>query len=401
MKILLVTEDVPAPNLGGAGRHAITLGNALIRHGHEVELLGRAGVFTEPVGNDFDGQLHGLMNFRGSGWQEHRFGAFLPYRRHHIALRIWEAIKKLDYKSFDVIHYHGHVVELGAVIPAEINFVHTLHDQGSDCIKLTRFYDGASCQQTNAQACAMCASARPNVLQAYLSKTAAMVHRDAAVHAFSKHKAVFVSRFVQDQFLKNVAQGRAINSRVIHNFIPAKPASVVMHQDGQSQARILLAGRVDIYKGFTEFFDHVSDELLARYQFRLAGDGPDMARLLKRPGDRKFVRLGFLSAEQINSETAAAIATVVPSIWDEPCATTILEGLANGKRVFALRKGGSPELVLYQKYPDQLVLANTMRELVDALAAAVMDSAVTEANDLAVVDHKIASLIDFYKEIKA
>ena len=49
----------------------------------------------------------------------------------------------------------------------------------------------------------------------------------------------------------------------------------------------------------------------------------------------------------MHAATAAARAphaVVVPSLWDEPCASTVLEGLALGREVYALRRGGTPEL---------------------------------------------------------
>lgn len=43
MKILLVSEDLPAKALGGLGMHVVALGNALIAQGHTVALIGREG----------------------------------------------------------------------------------------------------------------------------------------------------------------------------------------------------------------------------------------------------------------------------------------------------------------------------------------------------------------------
>ena len=58
---------------------------------------------------------------------------------------------------------------------------------------------------------------------------------------------------------------------------------------------------------------------------------------------------------------------VVPSIWEEPCGTTILEGLALRKPVLALALGGTPELKRYERWDGQLALFDSMEELVGAL----------------------------------
>ncbi|HEU4374015.1 MAG TPA: glycosyltransferase, partial [Telluria sp.] len=62
---------------------------------------------------------------------------------------------------------------------------------------------------------------------------------------------------------------------------------------------------------------------------------------------------------------------VVPSVCEEACSTTVLEALALGKQCIALARGGTPELLAYQMEEGQLLLAATMRQLVDiALARA-------------------------------
>jgi glycosyltransferase involved in cell wall biosynthesis len=59
---------------------------------------------------------------------------------------------------------------------------------------------------------------------------------------------------------------------------------------------------------------------------------------------------------------------VVPSLCEEACPTTVLEGLACGKTVFALARGGTTELVIYEKFPHQLKLFPTMSSLATELA---------------------------------
>jgi hypothetical protein len=60
---------------------------------------------------------------------------------------------------------------------------------------------------------------------------------------------------------------------------------------------------------------------------------------------------------------------VVPSICEEACASTIIEGLLLGKTVFALNLGGTPELQAYESAPMQLRLYPAMVALVEGLLA--------------------------------
>lgn len=78
---------------------------------------------------------------------------------------------------------------------------------------------------------------------------------------------------------------------------------------------------------------------------------------------------GFLSRDAMPAALAKAQVHVVPSRWDEPCALTILEGMAAGLAIVASRTGGTPELVgdaglLFER--DQVEqLAAHLRKLID------------------------------------
>ncbi len=56
-------------------------------------------------------------------------------------------------------------------------------------------------------------------------------------------------------------------------------------------------------------------------------------------------QLGHVPREHVPSALRTSDVQVVPSRWDEPCALTILEGLATGLPIVASATGGSPELV--------------------------------------------------------
>ena len=40
MRILLVSEDIPYPSMGGLAKHVLTLARALVKAGHEVRYTG-------------------------------------------------------------------------------------------------------------------------------------------------------------------------------------------------------------------------------------------------------------------------------------------------------------------------------------------------------------------------
>ncbi|MFC9917111.1 glycosyltransferase family 4 protein [Agromyces binzhouensis] len=95
-----------------------------------------------------------------------------------------------------------------------------------------------------------------------------------------------------------------------------------------------------------------------RFRLQIVGDtnfgfsagNPYYDRLNARIADLEregieVVRTGHLDRGQIAGALAASDIHVTPSRWDEPCALTILEGLASGQAVVGSATGGTPELI--------------------------------------------------------
>ncbi len=384
--------------LGGAGQHAVVLGNALIDAGHEVHLLGYRNPAAAGEDNGFRGPLHRLIDFRGARWHEDAFGAFLPMARPHMARRLWQAISSLA-GPWDVVHYHGHNPILGTLVPASWNFVHTLHDQGAECITKTRFKVGEVCREREPAACAGCACAQPNAAQRWLSAQAVQGLRRASLASFQRHKAIFVSEFLRQRFcdLQDVAAS-SIRAEVLHNFIdPGRlPAtSREFQQEGSSRMTVFASGRIDASKGFAPWLDAIPDAALQTMRIVIAGDGPDLAALRQRHQGRGIEFLGWCSKAQVLSQLQSADISVVPSVWDEPCATTVLEALALGRTVLALHRGGTPELTSYGE-PGQLCLFNSSQEL--AAATVLARRCIWPANARAAVQSRLPRLLAVYRE---
>ncbi|EHR70145.1 glycosyltransferase [Burkholderiales bacterium JOSHI_001] len=371
MRILLVTEDVPMAQLGGAGAHAITLGNALLNAGHHVEFVGARSEDGFDGDNGFAGKLHRLIDFRGARWRENSTGAFVPLARPHMARRLWAAISQVA-GPWDVVHYHGHNPHLGALVPATVNFVHTLHDQGAECLTKVRFRDDQPCRADRAIECAKCAAPAPNALQRWMSVTSVNGLRRASLRAFRRHRAIFVSDFIRQRYCHNLqVEPGSIRSHVIHNFVDmnriraALLAPVPGSGDG-GRLRVLCAGRIDAAKGFGDFLSALDERSLGKLQIIVAGDGPALAATRATHESRGVCFLGWQSPSRVLESVRDAQVCVVPSILEEACPTTVLESLALGRTVLALRRGGTPELADYGQ-PGQLRLFESLPELAAAL----------------------------------
>jgi glycosyltransferase involved in cell wall biosynthesis len=374
MRILMVSEDLPGEQVGGLGKHVVTLANRLLQEGHAVEILGRSDrPSADPARQiGFAGRFRPGFAIARPGWKEAQLGAFNPLKRPWFARRIARAIDAHG-AGFDVVHYHGHLPMTGLYVRDGINFVQTRHDQGSECLTHLRFVDGAVCERLAPGACTACsargADRHPGPVRTALTALAVSGYRSQAARAFARHKTVFVSDFLRRHFLRAVPDADLSRSRVIHNLVDypslrALALAAPMPQAGE----VVLAGRIDTGKGFAEFLDAAAGRLPGHARLTVVGDGPQRAALERRHAGPQVRFLGWQDHATALALAARAHLCVAPSVCEEACSTTVLEALALGRGCLALARGGTPELAYYVQYPGQLALASAMPELVARLA---------------------------------
>jgi len=372
MRILIVSEDIPYPNMGGLAKHALNLARALVRAGHQVDLLGSNDHPIEVCGEegDFGGRFFGELNGHHAGWKEISFGMFMPPKRPSIA-RKFAGIIMRHAPDYDVVHYHGHIPNVGRYLPSDVNFVQTRHDQGGDCFKHTRFKDGQVCNSVNPADCANCVHASPNLIQRAVSRAAVVQFRREVAESFRKHKTVFVSDMLAQNFSRSCGPGPW--GTTVHNFVDRprlerirEAASTLPLRNG---FHVFIAAKLYPAKGVDRFLAALAPRISQDMFVTIAGDGADEKRLRKEFESSQIQFLGWCSPDKTLKLASVSNAVVVPSVWEEPCATTVLEGLFLGKPTFALRRGGTPELGMYAAEPGQLRLHDDMQSLVDDLVS--------------------------------
>lgn len=368
MKILMVSEDLPAEGMGGLARHVLALSHALTAAGHQVDLMGNDDVPISAAGKEFDLDGHFIPALHGQfqGWKEFSLGCFIPFKRSVIAGRFAHAILR-HAGHYDVIHYHGHLPNIAYFIPSDINFIQTRHDQGSDCLIHTRFTRGEICDATDPSVCAQCRSQRPNPLQRMASASAVRQFRSQVAIGFKRHKTVFVSDFLKRNVARTLGPGPW--GVTVNNFVDTLALQVARttadRSDNDGRLNVFIAAKLYPAKGVAQFLDALQPSQQPRLQLRIAGDGPDQEALRERFPQVNF--LGWRSGSESLQLAAAAQVIVVPSMCEEACASTIIEGLLLGKTVFALNLGGTPELKRYESAPMQLRLYSDMAALVAGL----------------------------------
>jgi glycosyltransferase involved in cell wall biosynthesis len=401
VKILMVSEDLPGTRIGGLAAHVVTLSNALIEQGHEVDIMGRsdrlhAGSAAE-IG--FRGRLLPGFGFTHPGWKEAQLGLFNPAKRPWFARRVAGALMR-EADHYDVVHYHGHLPMAGRYVPPGVNFIQTRHDQGSECVTRLRFKDEHVCDTRDVRDCAACIHPTPNSLRRTVSGLAVGRYRSGAAEAFARHKTVFVSDFLRRAFLRAVPDADLSRSRVIHNFVCYPRLREHAAGAGEATAgEVLLAGRIDAGKGVGEFLAQLRGWLPRHARVAIVGDGP-LRRELERLHAGPQVRfLGWQPHDDVVRMAARSHVLVMPSLLEEACPTTVLEALALGRPCVALARGGTPELAAYQYYDGQLELAETMprlvQRLVDILNCAPVTVPLPDSFPLDVFE-AIPRVLDFY-----
>jgi glycogen(starch) synthase len=401
MRILIVSEDIPYPSMGGLAKHAINLARALERAGHQVDILGGDQHPIEVSGEEgnFGGRFFGELNGQFAGWKEMQLGMFMPPRRTWLARHFARIILR-HAPGYDVIHYHGHVPNVARYIPADVNFVQTRHDQGSDCLIDIRFRDGAVCESTDSASCARCRAPNPNVLQRAMSKAAVVRFRSEVAQSFQRHKTVFVSEMLRRNLARTL--GPHPWGAVVHNFVDTNRISNVLKSIKPAAAsdtfHVFIAGKLYPAKGVEPFLRELVPQLRPNMHVTIAGDGPDEARLRAEFENSQIHFLGWCTPEKTLEMAASANAIVIPSVWEEPCATTTFEGLLLGKPTFALARGGTPELKIYAASEDQLRLHATMESLVKDLISIDPRTAYTPAGDgTGGAEHVVHKLLQIYR----
>lgn len=401
MRVLIVSEDIPYPSMGGLAKHALGLARALVRAGHQVDILGGDQHPIEVAGDEgnFGGRFFGELHGQNAGWKEGRLGVYMPFKRTVIARRFARIIMR-HAANYDVIHYHGHLPNMAAFLPPDLNFVQTRHDQGSDCLAFTRFRDGKICSLTDPAHCAACMTPHPNLLQRAASTAAVVQFRREVTDGFRRHKTVFVSDLLQRNFERTAGKGPW--GYTVHNFVDIetlqKASASASPVVPGGAFHVSVAGKIYEAKGVEAFLAELVPRLPADMVVTLAGDGPDEARLRSRFESARVRFLGWCTPERTLEVAAAANAVVMPSLLEEAFGLTTLEGLMLGKPVFALAIGATPELAIYQSAPGQLRLHADMRSLVDDLLTMPRDlSFGIPSLDAGGAERAVHQLLDIYR----
>lgn len=144
---------------------------------------------------------------------------------------------------------------------------------------------------------------------------------------------------------------------------------------------LLFSGRINKDKGVSELIDAMLELkdipkikllILGSTFFGDASNDDDFVKALKTKTTCIADRIsftGFIPYSQMPNYLKLADVAVIPSIWDDPFPTTVLEAQAMGLPIITTTHGGIPEEVTNQN----AILLNTDKHFIDHLSSAIMD----------------------------
>jgi glycosyltransferase involved in cell wall biosynthesis len=356
MRILLLAQFFP-PDIGGEERHVFNLASTLARRGHDV------AVATQHLADvpDYEVLDSGVRVHRFTTAAMHLPGVYSTGRAHHLPLPdplgVRELARIVRLERPDVVHAHNWIVNSAVALRRSVpgprfGLVLTLHDYSHVCATKRLMRDGAICPGPSAARCLPCATKHygPAVGPVTVASTALMrPWKDRAVDHL-----VCVSRAVADG--NHVA--RRPDCSVIPNFIPdeavrdgapeadgaaADGAAADLPPEVPSGDFLLFAGDLTAEKGVVSLLRAYESLGSGRPPLLLVGRRtPDTPGRL--PGGAQIC--GPWPHQQVLAAFRRATLAVLPSVWPDPCPTTVLEAMASGSPVVSTAIGGILDMVV-------------------------------------------------------
>jgi glycosyltransferase involved in cell wall biosynthesis len=374
VKFCMVTTFFGAHSFGGDATYVDRLSRALVRRGHQVEILHNIDAFDA---------LRGDQPLRA---YEAEAGMNVVGLRQPLPLLqlLWthqtgqgggagKAVRqRLASATFDVVHFHNislmgglGMLEDCARDAAPIRLM-SAHDFWLLCpLSLLWKHDREVCTQPSCTSCVLAAGRPPQLWRHTSLRDRALRGLDALLvpseHTRQIHQAWGVTReiqtlpyFVPDQLLRQADE-------------------VVPLRNSTGRPYFAMAGRLIKEKGFGEAITQM--RFLPQADLLIAGAGPYEDQLRLQAAGLENVRFtGMLDALSISSLFKGARAVIVPSLFYETFAYVVLEAFAAGAPVIVHNLGPLPDHVERSQgglvYDSPAQLRDAMQTLLDGPAFA-------------------------------
>ena len=219
------------------------------------------------------------------------------------------------------------------------------------------------------------------------------LHNDLLNNETPHHKEIFssinkiltVSNFIKQRVLTIQLSSKV---KVIHNGIDLQLFS--SHEDGyksrtelgfaSNDVVLVFSGRINHEKGISELIDamlilkdlpNLKLMIIGSTFFGNAKNEDDFVRSIKEKAkhiENKIVFTGFIPYSNMPSYLQIADIAIIPSVWDDPFPTTVLEAQAMGLPIIASDRGGIPEEINLRN----AIVVQTGKNYISRLADAIL-----------------------------
>lgn len=193
----------------------------------------------------------------------------------------------------------------------------------------------------------------------------------------------FITKEVKSIVLNDKKCVTVHNGIDLNAFSPNRKSSICRKDIGlnENDFVLLFSGRINREKGISELLDAILSikefsniKLLVIGSSFYGGSSTEdrfINSLKEKTGciSNRIFFTGFIPYDKMPDYLSIANVSVIPSIWDDPFPTTVLEAQAMGLPIITTKRGGIPEEVS----EENAILLNTDEHFVENLANAILD----------------------------
>lgn len=350
----------------GASNYALQLSDWLKKDGNEVvpfamqELRSLASPYSKYFVSNLDlgkpGQLSLFTKIQAT--------ARMFYCREAVQnLKRLLATEKIDVAHIHNIYHHISPAILPVLKKSGARIVMTVHDYHLISPNYSMFHHNAI-HEEDAEgyyfSCIKNKCVKDNRVYSAV-KVAEMIWNFKIKKYYQKNVDIFIapSEFMARKLIK---YGYDKNKVVV---IP-NPVALVKKSNGGNGKYVGFAGRLAEEKGVDVLL--AAAKQLPHIEFKIAGSGPDEARLKEVCVAQKLTNVefvGFKTGPAMQEFLDQASILVAPSVWYENAPLSVLEPMAQGRIVLGSRIGGIPEML-----PKEFLFApGNSAELADKILA--------------------------------
>ena len=354
MKIAILTSGIlPVPAvLGGAVENLIDFyldyNNAYHLHDITIYSIWHPDVDNHPAQKSEVNhykyiKVNGILPILKKKWYQMTHGK--EYYHYTIEYYLHEAMKDIRKKNFDIIimeNRPAYALKVKDITNAKL--VYHLHNEKLDkqAEKAQEIYDAATYILTVSNYIKKCVQTiNP------LDQKTKTVYNGINLSAFRKKATTNCSaiEFQEEDFIL-VFSGRMNRDKGIMELIGA----MNLLKD-YPQIKLMVIG--------STFFGNATNDDTFTTELKIQAE----------PLKGRIIFTGFIPYSSMPNHLQMADVAVIPSIWNDPFPTTVLEAQAMGLPIITTRRGGIPEEVT----EDNAILLDTDEHFIDNLASAILD----------------------------